>query len=887
MLAHHHTRVFLLARVVFSTFLIVYPLRVISQMPDLTQRISVEYIDLPLEIILKDIAQKNEIEFSYSENIIPVNHKISYSAQNKVLEKVLNEIFLQAGIRYSIINGYLVLTIMKRDQTVNPTKKDVYTISGIIADSANHEILIGATVFIEEIGVGVNSNNYGFFSLSLPEGTYKLQTSYLGYSAEAKNIHLTSNLTWNIHLTSVPLQIKEIIINSVNVEELVYNSRAAQTNIDPLVVQKRSAVLGETDMLKSLDNLPGISFQSDGSSYFSVRGGERDQNLILLDEAPIYNPSHLLGLFTPIIPDAIKHTEIYRADFPVQFGGRLSSVIDIRARDGNMKKLSGSASLNPISTRFSFEGPFKKDASSYFVSFRLSTIGLLVKAVYPKVERFYFADFTSKFNIRLGQRDRLYLTVFAGKDAFIHKPNGVRNGLEWGNSTGTLRWSHIYGSKLFSNTTLVASKYDFFLYTDYSKKIYWNSNITGTNLKTEFTWYANPRNNIKYGFSLSGYFFNPGNYSSPETKLDTMRVSEVNSGEYVFYIGHEAKLNSWLQMNYGFRLSNWSNYGEAFNIIYDEYYSPVSYKKYGKGVQYYSKSFLEPRISVSFKTGSYSSVKLSYNRTIQNINQINNSISPFNSIEVWLPSGPNIKPQYANIFNIGLITLWPKNALELSADVYYKRMFNQIGYNYHAEMLLNPYLEGELRQGDGYAGGFEIMLKKTQGKFTGQISYAFSRSTLKIKGLNKNRIYLSHQDKPVDISLTFDYKLNPRWTLNVNAICVSGMTISTPSGFYYYRGTQVPYYLKQNNDRLPSYKRVDFGSEWRLNKIERSFMHYFSIAFYNFFNFHNYAFLNFNKIEGNDHKYYVPADKTNAAEQIPTYRYIYSIVPSFTYSLKF
>jgi hypothetical protein len=366
-----------------------------------------------------------------------------------------------------------------------------------------------------------------------------------------------------------------------------------------------------------------------------------------------------------------------------------------------------------------------------------------------------------------------------------------------------------------------------------------------------------------------------------------MRVSEVNSGEFVFYAGNEIALTKWFLVNYGFRFSNWSDYGEAFSILYDSEYNPASYTEYAKGVRYYSKSFLEPRISISFKTGKFTSLKASYNRNIQHINQINNSISPFNSLEVWLPSCPNIKPQYADVFDLGFVKAWPNRSIDFTADVYYKKMDNQLGYSYHAEMFLNPYLEGELRQGNGYAYGFEIMVKKTQGRLNGQLGYAYARSFLQIDGLDANEVYPSHQDKPIDVSLSGDYQVRPRWTLNLNFVYTSGMTLSTPTGFYFYRGTQVPVYTKQNNDRLPDYQRVDIGSAWRLNKREKTFEHFFTLTFYNFFNTPNYAFLNFNKIEGSDGKFYVPADKLNLQTQVPTYRYVYSIIPSFTYSLKF
>lgn len=863
------------------------PIRLLAQNPDMSEKISVNYQNTSFEEIISDLSVKTGIEFSYSPELIPVNKRITYNASNVELDEVLKDILDESELQYIIVNGYIVLKPLKKQSSQRLKKTKTYTLNGIIRDSANNEPLIGAAIYNAETGLGVITNNFGFYSLHLPENDYALQISYLGYQAKSSNVHLNKDITWNATLKASPVQMKEIIINSFNTSEYIFNSRSSQTNISPSTLRYRSVLLGEPEMLKSLETIPGISFQSDASSFFYVRGGNRDQNLILLDDAPIFNPTHLLGLFTPIIPEAIKHTEVYRGDFPIHFGGRISSVIDIRAKDGNTSRISGSARLSPVSNRFSIEGPLKKDASSFFLSFRLSTFGWLIKEANPGVEKFYFADINTKFNIRIGKRDRLFLTIFSGKDEFIQRNNFNKAGLEWNNSSVTLKWSHIYGTRLFSNTTLYGSRYNFFLYTNYDDHEYWNSDITGANLKTELTWYANPRNNLKFGLSAGGYFFNPGNFHSPKVTPETMMVSEVNSGEYIVYIGHGIDITNKIQINYGLRFTNWSNYGEAFSIKYDNNHQPVSYKKYEKGVKYFYEYSLEPRISTSFMTGKYASVKLYYNRTFQNIHQINNSISPLNSLEVWLPSGPNISPQYANIFGAGFIKSWPKHAVELNLEVYYKRMYNQIGYDYHAEMLLNPYLEGELRQGDGYAKGFEIMLQKTQGRFTGSLSYAYTRSILQFSELNSGKKFLSHQDKPVDLSLNVEFRITPRWIINVNTLYASGMVITTPSGFYEYRGYQVPFYTKQNNDRLPPYKRLDWGSTWRLNKRERSFEHYFNISFYNFLNFNNYTFLNFSKTTGSNGKYYIPADKQNMPEQITTFRYIYSIIPSFAYNLRF
>jgi len=888
MLNHHRCHLHMLRLISLAALLMLTETLAMAQDPDLSGKVTVRYTDATLEKILQDITQSYGIRFSYNPRELPLNLKIDYSARDKTLEQVIGDILSLAGIEYTVVAGYLILkTVDEESEAVKPARPEIFTLSGIISDSSSREVLIGAAVYIRETGTGALSNHYGFFSITQPAGVYTLETSHLGYAIESRTVALHGNATWNVNLKPIPYTVKEIIVSAVNKEELVANARAAQSNMEAKAIQQHVAAMGETDMLKSLDLLPGISFQSDGSSYFYVRGGNRDQNLILLDEAPLYNPSHLLGLFTPIIPEAVKHTEIYKADFPVQYGGRLSSIMDIRTRDGNMQRFSGSASTGFVSTRISLEGPFKKDASSWFLSVRRSTFGYFVKKLNPSVEDLYFTDFTAKFNVKLGKRDRLFLTLFSGKDIFINKPAVMRNGLEWGNNSLTLRWNHIYGNRLFSNTTFYSSKYDYSLYTNYDEKIYWNSDITSSNIKSEFAWYINPRHKINFGINLGVYFFNPGNYKSSFAIQSDMRVSEVNSGEIVFYAGYEQKIADWLGINYGLRFSNWSNYGEAFSIIYDASYYPVSQNEYAKGERYYSKNFPEPRISVSLRTGHMAYIKASYNRTVQHINQINNSISPLNSLEVWLPSGPNIKPQSAHIVDLGYMKAWPARSMDISADVYYKKMINQVGYSDHAEMLLNRFLEGELRQGDGEAYGFEILLKKSQGKVTGQIGYAYTRSFLTIEGLNNNRRYPSHQDKPIDFSLSLDFMARPRWTLNVNVVYTSGMALSTPAGFYYYRGKQVPVYALQNNDRLPDYKRIDLGSMWRLNRNQKRFEHHISIAFYNLFSFRNYAFLNFNKMQDENGKFRVPADTYNLDEQVATYRYMYSMIPSITYSMKF
>jgi len=659
-----------------------------------------------------------------------------------------------------------------------------------------------------------------------------------------------------------------------------------QTTIQPLEVKKQSAALGETDVLKMLNYQPGISFQNDGSSYFYVRGGNKDQNLILLDEATIFSPSHLMGLFTPIIPDAVKYTNVYKADFPIQYGGRLSSVVDIRTRDGNMEKFSGTASIGLIANRITLEGPlFKKHNSSYFISLRRSHFGLFFKKAQPSLQDFYFSDLATKFNFRLTDKDRLFLTFYAGKDIFLNGEDESVKGLEWGNNALTLRWNHIYGNRMFSNTTFYTSNYDYYLHTDYHKKINWNSHISNASMKTEFTYFYNPKNKIKYGINLGLYFFNPGNYNAPGI-AENHTVSTVNSGEVTLYAGNEHNIVNFLKLNYGIRFNGWNNYGEAFVVKYDDANNPQVIREYAEGEKFYNSNNIEPRISISFRTDEYASVKLSYNKTIQHINQINNSISPFNTLEVWLPSGPNIKPQLGHIFNAEYVKTWPKKSIDLNTGIYYKIMKNQIGYAYHAEMLLNPYIESAILQGRGNAYGFELSLKKLTGKLTGQLAYAYTRSLLNIPELNEGREFPSHQDKPIDLSLMLEYHANNKLMVTTNMVYTSGMRITTPTSFYGYRGGQVPYYSKQNNSRLPDYKRIDVGATFYLKKMNNIFNHTLNLSFYNFFSMINPAFVYFNKIEVDD-EYLVPADKQSPQYLETTGRFVYFVIPSLTYNLSF
>lgn len=860
----------------------------LGQTSPLDQSVSGSYFNEPLKNILADIESSSKVQFSYSSKRVPADKEVSISFNNTPLHEVLEELSYQVPISYELVDGYIVLRKgqIKNSNEAERIENNKFTLNGYIQDTTNGEYLIGATVYVKELELGTISNRYGFFSLTIPEGKYSVLLSYIGYFDIELPLDLISNVKLDFKLKPALEHLEEVRVTSIQREEQLFELRASQAAIKPEEVVHTPSIMGESDVIKTLEYQPGILFYGDGSSYFSVRGGHYDQNLILLDEATIYNPSHLLGIFSPIIPDAVKTVDIYKADFPVNYGGRLSSVVDIRTRDGNKNKFAFSGYAGIISLRGTVEGPLKRDASSFFVSFRRSYFDAWLKNSNENLENLYFYDFTTKFNIRLGHRDRLFFTLYKGEDIYRTKSNSGDGGLNWGNTSATLRWSHIFGSRVFLNSTLYTSRFDYYLHTDWTRGIYWNSKVANTALKEELTFYATPRIEWKYGLKLGFYDFNPGNYYHPDFP-DRYRVSPSKSSELVLYGGANHEVLPWLRLNYGVRFVSWSDFGKSFVYSYNERYLPTGRTDYDDGEKYFEHHAWEPRISVSFRTGKFSSIKASYNRNTQYINLITNSVSPFNSLEVWLPAGPNIKPQYADIVDLGFIKSSKYSGLTLQTDIFYKWMYNQIGYEYHANMLVNQFIEGELRQGKGWSYGFEMSLKKQGEKLNGSIAYTYSRSFLQIDELNGGKEFPATQDRPHVMNLTCNYKLRPHWLLAVNYSISSGSRFTSPTSFYNYRGYQVPVYTEQNNDKMPFYRRLDFSSTWKLNRKPSRFNHSLTFAVYNMTGRENPIFIYFNKTVDEDGNLIVPVDRLNPSKQTTSMRYTFKILPSLSYQFNF
>jgi hypothetical protein len=683
---------------------------------------------------------------------------------------------------------------------------------------------------------------------------------------------------------------QEVIIIS-NKDETVHDRlQMSQLNLAPRTVSIMPALLGEPDVIKSLQFVPGINLMGDGSTLFYVRGGNKDQNLILLDDAPIYTPSHMLGFFSTVVPDAIKDIKIFKGDMPAEYGGRLSSLIDIRTKDGNMNHWGFSGSFGIVSAKGTVEGPVIKGRSSLFLSGRRSYFGWFIKNFIPALDKIHFADLTGKFNFRINDKNRLYFSGYAGKDYFSENPaESDLSGMNWQNLTGSIRWNHLFSDKLFANTTVYGSKYNYSLVTDISRNDVWNAHIANISMKTDFTWYRNPENTIKAGGLVSYHNFNPGNYTFG-TELQPVSypvVSRKYATETALYLSDSREILDWLSLRYGGRLNLWLNSGKATEYTFNSEHQVTDTTWYNPGEVYNWFINFEPRIGLSFRINAATSIRAGYSRSTQHIHLITNSISPFTTIEVWLPSGPNIKPQTADILTAGFFRKFIDPAFEFSVEAFYKWMHNQIDYTDHAQMLLNPLAESELRFGSAESAGMEILLKKEYGRLTGWFGYTFSRIIRDISEINNDKPYPATWDRPHDLSLFAAYDITKRINISANWIYMTGSGFSSPVSFYYYNGHSVPLYKDKNNDRLPDYHRLDLSVIFDLNKNDERFDHNLVFSVWNLYNRKNPIAINFNKTKTSESEIVVPSNYNTAPQLYPTQLYLFGIVPSVTYNFKF
>jgi hypothetical protein len=843
-----------------------------QNLPDAT--ITIDVIDATAADILGAIGLKSGIKFSYNPKKLPTT-RMSFKASDETVQAVLARLSELFKLDFESLEGQVI---------AKPRKiraKENVTISGTVTDIRNGEPLIGATLYIEELKTGTTTNAFGFYSLTVPPSSYTLRCTHLGFALQKIQVDLKEDFYHRFSMTEEAPTLEEVVVTNGS-PDVVALVRTGNTDIRPVSTQERPSFFGEADVVKSLESLPGIKLHSDGSTFYYVRGGDRDQNMLIVDDAPIYNPSHMLGMFSTVIPDAINEMTLYKGDMPASLGGRLSSVLDIRTKKGNDQHLAAWGDVGLISTKIGVEAPFKKDVSSFLFSTRFSRLKWILQLADREVSKFNFYDLTGKMNFRLNRANRIFFSFYTGADNYI----GANNGLAWSNTAGTFRWNHLFSDRLFLNTTVAASGYDYILYQDVSTETGWKSAISNFNVKTDFTYYVAPGNEVSFGTGLNGYGFNPGNLQTERIVPPRLSLSVKNSIEFVLYGNHELTLTERLGINYGLRLSSWTNSGEAFEFRFDESGKAVDTLVFEKGENYKTYRNVEPRFTIAYTLNEHSSVKGNISKNVQNIHLISNSISPFTSLEVWLPSSINIRPQRAVQTTIGYYRTIASLGVNLTAEAFYKKMANQIDYAAHAETLLNPFIESELRFGDGISYGLELLAKKDEGKLRGWAGYSYARAKRKIDGVNNGKTYNAFFDRPHQINVMASYDLSRRWNIGVNWLYSTGAPFSSPVGFFYYNGDEVPMYGQKNNDRLPDYHRLDLAGTIKLNKNNNAqFQHSLSFSIYNFYARKNALFINYNKIETPNQQFRIPTDLADP-DRVTSQYFLFRFTPSISYNFK-
>ncbi|MDB5011470.1 MAG: TonB-dependent receptor [Mucilaginibacter sp.] len=751
-----------------------------------------------------------------------------------------------------------------------------FTISGIIKDEATGEALIGATVTIKGMpNNAVLGNTYGFYSLSALEGDYTLTYTFVGYTPVSRTISLHNDVNLNITLNSKNSLQEVVISNKTPNNDNVLSPQMGVEKLDMSQINSVPVIFGEKDILKTISLLPGVEAASEGNTGYYVRGGASDQNLILLDEATVYNASHLFGFFSTFNSDAIKGASLYKGGMPAQYGGRLSSVLDVKMNEGNNKEYTVDGGIGLISSRIKVEGPVVKDKGSFMISARRTYIDFFLKGSSDsnlRASSIYFYDLNAKFNYHFDQKNAIYLSGYFGKDVL-----GLQNtfGTNWGNATGTLRFNHIFTNKLFSNTSLIYSNYNYTIQsfvTDNQFKA--TSAINDLNLKEDLQYFIDSKHTLTFGFNAVNHNLAPGSITSTRTSgINNNNVQSRYGIETAAYISDEWHISTKLNLLYGLRLSDIFLRGPGTFNTYDVSGKIINSATYGSGAVVKSYFNLEPRFSASYTLDDQNSIKASYNRNTQNIHILSNSTSS-TPTDLYVLSSNNIKPEIADQVSAGYFKNFNENIFEFSGEVYYKWLQNQIDYKNGAQLIANPNVESQLVYGIGRAYGLELLLKKKHGKFNGWIAYTLSKTEGKFNGINNGNYFPNKYDRTHNISVVGIYQLNKKWTFSSTFVYGTGDAVTYPTGKYNLNGLTTYYYSSRNGYREPSTNHLDLGATLE-GKQHKKYHSSWTFGIYNVYNHKNPYTITFQ-----DSK--TDPTRTEAVETS-----LFGIIPSVTWNFKF
>jgi hypothetical protein len=802
---------------------------------------------------------------------------------NRSKDKQAMKYIVAAGVSPGQWLSVLMLMVLLFPVSTLTAESRRYTLSGYIRDADNGENLIGASLYVDELQTGTASNAYGFYSITMPAGFYQLVISYVGYESERVALTLNSNTTLDFSLRSGRAVLQSLVVTGQSGTENITSREMGAVRMDFRAIERIPALLGEVDVIKAIQLLPGVQSAGEGTSGYSVRGGSKDQNLVLLDEATIYNASHLLGFFSVFNNDVVKEVKLYKGDMPARYGGRLASVLDIQQRDGNIKTMAGRGGIGTISSRLTLEGPIVKDRSSFLLAGRRSYADLFLKLSKREELRnnqLYFYDLNTKINLILNNKNRLFFSAYSGRDivGIASDEDFPPFRMGWGNNSFTLRWNHLFSPKLFSNISLVYSKYDYRLGIDDNVQGFeWVSLMGDVSLKGDFVWYVSPDHTIRFGWQSTFHDFSPGfaQGRGEETIFGELKVPDYKALQHALYLSDDFQITERISLHTGLRFSLFQNIGPGTIYRFDPLFRPLDSVVYPSGKLFHSYSSWEPRVNMVWQLNDRSSLKSSYNRTVQYIHLASNATigSP---LDVYLPSGPNIRPQTADQIALGYYRNFLNNMLETSVEVYYKQMDNQVDFKDHAELLLNPRIEGEIREASGEAYGLEVLVRKQSGRFTGWVGYTLSRSTRVSPWINDGRPYLSPYDRTHDISVVASYDIRYNLTASATWVFATGSPVTFPTGRFVYGNMVAPVYSDRNSYRMPDYHRLDLGVTWdpgagKTRRWENSW----TLSVYNAYNRHNAFVINF--VES----------KTRPGVMQAEMIYLFPIIPAITWNFRF
>ncbi len=762
-----------------------------------------------------------------------------------------------------------------------------FTLSGYVKDSLSGESLIGASITLSGKSRGVSTNGYGYYSLTLPEGAYELTISFTGYESVRFSVVLSSDMGRNISLAPKVSTSEEVVVYARRRDANVRNAQMGKVDLSMSQVKSLPVLMGEVDILKTLQLLPGVRNAGEGNAGFYVRGGGPDQNLIMLDDAVVYNSGHLFGFFSIFNSDAIKNVSLIKGGMPAQYGGRLSSVLDVAMKDGNMNKLEAEGGIGLIASRLSIQGPIKKEKASFIVSARRTYIDALVKPFVPKSSSFhgsgyYFYDLNTKVNYKFSDRDRLFLSGYFGRDVFDfnNKERSFKANIPWGNATATLRWNHVFHRKLFSNTTLVFNNYNFAFNAEQNNLAFGvSSGIRDLTAKFDLDYYPVPQHKLKGGFAFTNHVFKPNLVSGRSDSVDFSpnNAQKKYANEVAAYIQDDWELSDKLQISAGLRYSRFGQIGPYTDYVQDADGNKLDSTVYGSGKKVKSYGGLEPRLTARYSINDRSSVKASVTRNYQYIHLVSNAGSTLPT-DLWVPSTLYVQPQLSWQYAAGYFRNFQENRYETSVELYYKKMQHQIEYREgYTPSLLDP--EKEFVFGDGWSYGAEFFVRRNTGRMTGWVGYTLSWTWRQFPDLNNGEKYVARYDRRHDLSVVASYELNKKWKLSGVFVYGTGQATSLPERFYFVGGVLTQEYSRINAYRMPSYHRLDLAATYTpIPKKQRRLRSSWVFSIYNV-----YSRLN---------PYFIYYDQTGSAfdgtlkveaRQVS----LFPIIPSVTWNFKF